>query len=223
MTNRRTAEEMLRNMGLLKGGGPARKFAPARGNYFRRRRLARMNLFKAMAFSTAVAVSACGVPMEGEEDALLTETAQQELGSCEQGDDANYLGYLYGSNSSAGYSRPESSYGGPCRDTTIVDFDGYPNTRYRFVTSAVFEETPYYFLCSQAVLALRTLRQDGSSWVEVDYREVRASWNGSGCSASVAHVLTSDEYAASGNYRVRAKAKNADGSSENLSITGSNW
>jgi hypothetical protein len=177
----------------------------------------------------------CGVGMEGElpvdetgegPELASTQQAVTSVNNCATGETPNAIGWL---GSSDGYTRARG-YANPgiCaspRATTIVDFNGVANTRYRFNAQANFGggAATDMWKCFQSRVAMRTLKKVGSSWVQVDYQEVIPSWNGSGCFGGPAKILTSAQYSSVGDYRVRAQAIRWDGTYETVSIYGAYW
>jgi hypothetical protein len=173
-------------------------------------------------------LAGCGPVPDGTEGDELApgevETVQQAatvLDNCATGDDPNAIGFLGNSDGytrSAGFANPGIC--NPARATTIVDFRGVSNTRYRFNMTASFPFADTWLECLTSRVAMRTLKSNGT---EVNYQEAVPTWSNGQCFGGVAYILKSTDHSADGDYRVRARATRHDGKFETVSIIGAYW
>lgn len=111
-----------------------------------------------------------------------------------------------------------------CRDTTIVDVDGFANTKYRIAAFATFKNVPSS-ICPINYVHARVMKWTSSGWVQVNSSSDTATsyWNGSNCFAQVTRILSPSDYAPNGNYRVRVRAYRFDGTYETVTVASSHW
>ncbi|MCB9652148.1 MAG: hypothetical protein H6730_36935 [Deltaproteobacteria bacterium] len=195
-------------------------------------------LLVALIFAGLIA-SACG-PEGSFDDGLddeeigTTSSALINVDPCAMGTTANATGTLYTPGDYESYTRSAAWINSICpalgkdRKTTMVDFFVSANNSYwyGFGLQPTFIPASNATECTGQLAALRLMRRDKQTmqWVEVEYLESKGQWTLSGCRSPQIVTYSQNSFETyhthTDVYRVRAIAKNADGTYATVFIRG---